>query len=62
MTNRQQDWLVKYLLNDTEYVECSEELDKQVSGMTAEEIIRVMEKVSTIKKNLNLTSLGRELS
>jgi hypothetical protein len=58
MNTKQQNKLINYLINNTE---CTEELDEQVIGMSAEEIIEVLEQISSIKKNLYSSSLGREL-
>lgn len=58
MNNKKQIKLISYLINTIEF---TEELDNQVVGMSAEEIIEVLEQVSGIKKNLYSSSLGREL-
>jgi len=58
VNNKKQIKLISYLINTIEF---TEELDNQVVGMSAEEIIEVLEQVSGIKKNLYSSSLGREL-
>jgi hypothetical protein len=58
MNSNKQTKLINYLINNTE---CTEELDEQVIGMSAQEIIDVLEQVSGIRKNLYSSSLGREL-
>ena len=56
-----QDWLVNYVINNGFLASNSKELEKYVSGMTANDIIEALEKALAIRQKLSESSLGREL-
>lgn len=56
-----QDWLVNYVINNGFLVSNSKELERYISGMTANDIIEALEKALAIRQKLSETSLGREL-
>lgn len=61
MTTKQ-DQLVNYVVTNGFLVTNSKEIEKYVSGMTANEIIDALEKALSIKQSLSQSSLGRELA
>lgn len=62
MDKTKQEWLTKYLLNCGFTVSADVDLQSQISGMTAQQIIVAMETAKKLMDNLNATSLGRELN
>lgn len=63
MNSKRLEWLVDYLINSNfGMISSSEELEKNISGMTAKQIIEAMENAKKIQDSLKATSLGRELN
>jgi len=62
MSQKQQDWLVDYLVSHNFNVEDSDKLIDKITGMTAQDILSAMEKAKVINDRLNSTSLGKELN
>lgn len=61
MNKTKQEWLINYLLMHGFLVRNTKELQDQISGMTANDIISAMETAKSIQDKLNSTPLGREL-
>jgi hypothetical protein len=61
MENTKQEWLVRYLVDGGFNVTNPTELQKKISGMTADQIIKAMERARVLQEQLNSTPLGREL-
>lgn len=59
--NKQQEWLVNYLLNNHNYYD-TPELDNRVNGMSADQLIKVLDIVRELRNELDKTPLGRELN
>lgn len=62
MNTKKQEWLTDYLVNHNFSVVNTDELQEQISGMTAEQIIQAMESARKIQDMLSSTSLGKELN
>lgn len=61
MTTKQ-DQFVNYVVTNGFIVSNSKEIEKYISGMTANDVIIALEKALAIKQNLSQSSLGRELT
>jgi hypothetical protein len=61
MSKKQQEWLTEQLINDIS-LENTENLYKNISGMTTNEIMEALEKATLIRTRLNETNVGRELN
>jgi hypothetical protein len=61
MSQAKKDWLFEYLVKYSFNVPDSIDLQKEIAGMTADEIIEAMEKAKEIHDRLKTSSLGREL-
>ena len=59
--NKQQEWLVNYLLNNHNHYD-TPELDNRVNGMSADQLIKVLDIVRELRNELDKTPLGRELN
>lgn len=62
MKENKQTILINYLLKYNFNVPSPIDLQKTISGMTAEQIIQAMEIAKDIQSKLMSTSLGRELA
>lgn len=62
MNTKKQEWLTDYLVNHNFSVVNTEELQENISGMTAEQIIQAMESARKIQESLSSTLLGKELN
>lgn len=60
MDTRQKE-LVSYLIKNTFNVADYKDLDRRISGMTANQIIEAMEEAKQLIEKLKSSSLGREL-
>lgn len=60
MDTRQKE-LVSYLIKNTFSVTDYKDLDRRISGMTANQIIEAMEEAKQLIEKLKSSSLGREL-
>lgn len=56
------DELTKYLVNYNFNVIDPKGLEKLISGMTAEQILKAMNLAKEIQENLNSSTLGKELT
>jgi nickel-dependent lactate racemase len=61
METSKQEWLIKYILVNGFIFNNPLELQKKISGMTATDIIKAMEKAKNMQDKLQSTTLGREL-
>jgi hypothetical protein len=62
MTQTKEEFLIDYLIKNNFSATSSKDLEKAISGMTAQQIIKAMEIAKNIQTNLNATSLGKELT
>jgi response regulator of citrate/malate metabolism len=62
MTQTKEEFLIDYLIKNNFSATTNKDLEKAISGMTAQQIIKAMEIAKNIQTNLNATSLGKELT
>lgn len=62
MEQTKQTMLIDYLVKHNFNIPANVDLQKTISGMTAQQIVQAMEIAKDIQSRLMSTSLGRELS
>lgn len=62
MSQKQKEWLVRYLVSHDGHVMDSETIADHIIGMNADELIQAMDEARLINERLRSTPLGKELN